>query len=309
MKRKKVLIIKLGHSETLCPEISRTCSLGDVLRSTVILNYLKEHEVTWLVDEMAIPLLLDNPHINRILPWNFETSLQLCHEHFDWVINLEKGAGICALVEGMNVWQRSGFRFNHTTGTADAHVDTERILALTLNKKDNHKVWQEYLAQLIRKKWKHNHRYIIPKRRVACENKIGLNFKVGTKWANKGWPIGHWHELAQVLENKKYKVSWQEGFDSLNKYMDWVASCSYIITTDSLGLHLALGFGKRVIGIFGPSPWKEVYMYGLGEIITPPSQIKCAPCFMDSCERNNECMYNISPSKVLKKVEELWPRK
>ena len=33
----KVLILKTGHSETLDPEISQNASLGDVLRSTVIL--------------------------------------------------------------------------------------------------------------------------------------------------------------------------------------------------------------------------------------------------------------------------------
>ena len=53
----KVLIIKLGYSETMDREISITSSLGDVLRTTVILNYLKSDEVTWVVDEKAFPLL------------------------------------------------------------------------------------------------------------------------------------------------------------------------------------------------------------------------------------------------------------
>lgn len=63
----KVLIIKLGYSETLDKEIGITTSLGDVLRSTVILNYLKGDDVTWLVDEKAYPLLKNNPWIKRIL--------------------------------------------------------------------------------------------------------------------------------------------------------------------------------------------------------------------------------------------------
>ena len=37
MKKQKVLIIKLGYSETLDPEIGRVPSLGDVMRTTVIL--------------------------------------------------------------------------------------------------------------------------------------------------------------------------------------------------------------------------------------------------------------------------------
>ncbi|HCJ65939.1 MAG TPA: glycosyl transferase, partial [Elusimicrobia bacterium] len=63
----KVLIIKLGYSETLDKEISVTSSLGDVLRTTIILNYFKNDVVTWLVDEKAYPLLEGNPYVKRIL--------------------------------------------------------------------------------------------------------------------------------------------------------------------------------------------------------------------------------------------------
>jgi len=57
MAKEKVLIIKLGYSETLVGEISRKTSLGDVLRSTVLLPNFKDAAITWLVDEKAIALL------------------------------------------------------------------------------------------------------------------------------------------------------------------------------------------------------------------------------------------------------------
>jgi hypothetical protein len=53
---KKVLIIKLGYSETLDSALSLTTSLGDVLRTTVILHFFKDWHITWLVDEKALPL-------------------------------------------------------------------------------------------------------------------------------------------------------------------------------------------------------------------------------------------------------------
>ncbi|MBE9531845.1 MAG: glycosyltransferase family 9 protein, partial [Proteobacteria bacterium] len=65
MAADKVLIIKLGYSETLVDEISRTTSLGDVLRSTVLLDHFKDSHITWLVDEQAIALLKGNPLIDR----------------------------------------------------------------------------------------------------------------------------------------------------------------------------------------------------------------------------------------------------
>ncbi len=100
----KVLIIKLGYSETLDPEIGDVSSLGDVLRSTVILHQFKNDHVTWLVDEKAYPLLEGNGYINRILIFNLISVLQLLSERYDTVINLEKSPGICSLADSINAW-------------------------------------------------------------------------------------------------------------------------------------------------------------------------------------------------------------
>lgn len=306
---KKVLIIKLGHSETLNPEISRTCSLGDVLRTTVILNYLKDYHVSWLVDDSAIPLLQGNPYINQILPWNLETYVQLRYETFDWVINLEKTPGMCALVEDTMAWNKSGFRFDSATGKAEAYADAENVLMISQSsdlKKNNGKYWQEYLAQLLRKTWKPEHKYYLKKRKVEEEYDVGLNFKVGKKWSNKAWGLSNWQALGRQLETRGQKVSWQEGSQNLEAYLDWIASCSCLITSDSLGLHVALALGKSVIGLFGPSSWKEVYMYGLGTIIHPGPEIPCAPCFQPRCSKATKaCMNSIKVHKVLEVYEEL----
>lgn len=66
---KKVLIIKLGYSETLDRSLSSTTSLRDVLRSTVILHFFKDSRVSWLVDKKASLLLENNKYIHRILAY------------------------------------------------------------------------------------------------------------------------------------------------------------------------------------------------------------------------------------------------
>ncbi|OHB97735.1 MAG: hypothetical protein A2W74_10010 [Planctomycetes bacterium RIFCSPLOWO2_12_38_17] len=90
MHKEKVLIIKLGYSETLDGEIGMNTSLGDILRSTVLLHLYKNAHVTWLVDEKASPLLRGNQFIYRILPYDLTSVLQLRLERFDTVINLKK---------------------------------------------------------------------------------------------------------------------------------------------------------------------------------------------------------------------------
>ena len=103
---KKTLIIKTGYSETLDKNISYKSSLGDVLRTTVILHLLKDNHVTWLVDEHAFKLLHGNPYIDRILIYNLTSVLQLQRERFDTVINFEKVPGLCALADSVNAWRR-----------------------------------------------------------------------------------------------------------------------------------------------------------------------------------------------------------
>ena len=71
----KILIVKLGYSETLDAEISRKSSLGDVLRTTVLLHAFKNDDVSWLVDEHAFPLLEGNPYIRQILVFDLISVL------------------------------------------------------------------------------------------------------------------------------------------------------------------------------------------------------------------------------------------
>ncbi len=63
--RKQVLIVKTGYSETLDQYTTGAVSLGDVLRTTVILHRFppETHAVTWLTDLKSLPLLKDNPYI------------------------------------------------------------------------------------------------------------------------------------------------------------------------------------------------------------------------------------------------------
>jgi heptosyltransferase II len=301
----KVLIIKLGYSETLDNEIGTSTSLGDVLRTTVILNYFKEDDVAWLVDEKAYPLLENNPYIRRIFIFNLESVLQLQHERFDTVINLEKGPGICAFSDSVNAWRRFGFRFDSGHGIAQAYDGAEKVLSLCLDlekKKGNLKYWQEALASMIGRKWDQEG-YVLgykPDNKVIYD--IGFNWSVGDKWKNKAWPQEYWHELEKSLKGE-YSVNWQKGLSNLHEYINWINSCRLIVTNDSLGMHLAIALKKKVLAFFGPSSSKEVYLYGLGKILLPKTSYNCIPCLQRKCHQKKNCMRFILPSTVKKHIE------
>jgi len=303
----KVLIIKLGYSETLDKEISTTSSLGDVLRTTVILNFFKHEKVSWLVDKRAAPLLEGNPYIRRLLVYNLETVLQLQRERFDTVINLEKVPGICALADSINAWRRYGFRFDEYKGAAQSYDGAEKVLSLSLHlkeKRESRKYWQEALTDIIGKEWQ-KEEYVLgyePKNKIIHD--IGFNWVTGTKWKNKSWPKEHWQELEGLLKGK-YSINWQEGLSNLHEYMRWINSCKLIITNDSLGMHLAIALKKKVLALFGSSSSKEVYLYDKGKIILPKVDYLCRPCLRSECSQKVHCMRFIKPKSVAREAEKI----
>jgi len=306
----KVLVIKLGYSETLDKEISTTSSLGDVLRTTVILHFLKHDNVTWLVDEKAYPLLKGNSYINRILVYRLESILELQRERFDTIINLEKVPGICALSDSIAAWRRFGFRFDEEKGTAQAYDGAERVLSLCLHmekKRSNEKYWQEALANMIGKKWK-NQEYILGyKPKSAVKYDVGFNWVTGKKWKNKSWPKEYWQELEAKIKSK-YSISWQKGLDDLYQYMEWINSCRLIVTNDSLGMHLAIALKKKIVALFGASSSKEVYFYNRGAILLPQVSYDCIPCLKQICFQKKNCLYFINPERVKKDIVKLLPK-
>lgn len=308
----KVLIIKLGYSETLDKDIRTTTSLGDVLRTTVILNFFKNDHVTWLVDEKAYPLLENNSYIRRILIFNLESVLQLQREKFDTIINLEKGPGICAFSDSINAWRRFGFRFDADKGVAQAYDGAEKVLSFCLDlekKKGSLKYWQDALASMIGKKWTENEEYIFGyKPRSSIKYDIGFNWAVGEKWPNKSWPEKYWKKLETLLKNK-HTISWQKGLNNLCEYMDWVNSCRLIVSHDSLGMHLAIALKKKIVALFGPTSSREIYLYGRGVKLLPKAVYDCIPCLNSQCIQKIHCMEFIKPEEVKAEIVRLLSEK
>jgi len=297
---KKVLIIKLGYSETLVSDMGRQPSLGDVLRTTVVLNLFKKENVSWLVDEVAFPLLKNNKYIPRILIYNSGTAELLKRERFDLVLNLEKDRDLCMLADSIEAKKHCGFRYCGRTGRVLYHRGSEeafRICNHYQTKQSNKKCWQRVIIEMAGGKWKRQ-KYILgykPDTKLLFD--VGLNWTVGAKWPHKAWPKGKWNELAKLIKTD-YTYSWQKGMESIYKYIGWINSCRIIVTADTLGLHIALALGKKVLALFGPTNPDETYLYGLGKKIMPESPYECVPCMKDVCDQKKNCMYYVSAHKV-----------
>jgi heptosyltransferase-2 len=305
-KPQKILIIKLGYSETLIPAVRQACSLGDVFRSTVLLHLFKNDHVTWLTDQAAIPLLEGNPYIQRILPFEPLSVMQIEEERFDRMINLEKIPGVCAMVGRIDAWAHYGFRFDKETGEAQAFERAHDALAMATRedfKKLQGKCWAEMLYSMLGKAWTGESYVLGYKPTTQVQHDLGFNIHVGELLPLKAWPSSHWDELAELVEGE-YTFSYQQHLEDLHGYMDWINSCRMLITNDSLGLYLGIALGKKVLGLFGPTPASDQSPHENLRIITPQLDLDCMPCLESTCARGDPCMKHLSPSEVFAAIRE-----
>lgn len=305
----KILLIKLGYSETLDPEVGKVTSLGDVLRTTPLLVALMERhpeaKITWLVDEAAVGLLAGNPLLDRILVADAFVPFQLMREKFDIVINLEKHPGVCALADMVDAWARYGFRFDVATGTYRAYEKGQAFLEYIRDKGQTlpaRAPWQQNLIEMLGLEWREQPYVLGNQPWQAIQFDVGLNHMVGSKWPTKRMPESRWTGIARALEALGLSVSWQQGLDNIHDYFQWLSSCRVVLTQDSLGLHLALALKRRVVGLFGPSDPLEVFLYGAGELLRHEG-CPHMPCGQPRCLWDEHCMSALDQERVVEAVQ------
>ena len=156
---------------------------------------------------------------------------------------------------------------------------------------------------------------------------VGLNTGSGNRWRMKQWPVAHCVDLLRRLarcrgirvllfggeeeaaRNAAIRKAAGGGLvdtgcgNSLREFIALVGLCDLLVTSDTLGLHVALGLGKKVVGLFGPTSSAEIDMYGRGVKIVP--DVDCACCYLRECVRRPSCMERISPATVLAAVKGL----
>jgi len=91
--------------------------------------------------------------------------------------------------------------------------------------------------------------------------------------------------------------------NDLGEFPALISVCGLFITTDSLGLHIALALKRKAICLVGPTSHHELGMYKLGEHVVAKS--KCICCYSPDCKSMNK----INTSEIVKKVFNLLEQK
>ncbi|WP_207512704.1 glycosyltransferase family 9 protein [Longitalea luteola] len=260
----KILLIKTGAA-------------GDVVRTTVLLNAL-QGSVTWVIDSRYSAILpVRHPNLHRVV--NLDNALEtLQHEIFDHTISLEEDP-VCALLACKIPTKKLTGIFlenKRLTYTPDSACWFDLSLVSTLGhsaaneaKKRNTASFQQLLLNMFGLPFTGEAYSIYRNIQIRPDHRvIGIETRVGVRWPNKGW--SGYPALTKKIQQLGYEVRLLEQRNTITAYLDDIAGCGFIISGDTLAMHVAMAYHIPSIAIFNCTSPAEIYDYGtLKKIVSP----------------------------------------
>jgi heptosyltransferase-2 len=282
----KTLIIKLGAA-------------GDVVRTTALLNVL-EGDIYWVTNEGNKVLLDGNPKIDKCVPWNDAVCLR--ELKYDLIINLEDSRDAAEMVNELKFSELYGAYLKKSgavcyTENARAWFDLSIISRFGKEKADqlklrNRKTYQELVFDGLGYAFQ-GEKYFLPEAvKTNLSGDIAIAPKAGDVWPMKNW--AYYRQLKGELEKAGFAVNFLPIRDTLLQHIGDIRNHRYLVSGDTLPMHLALGTGTRCLSIFiCTSPW-EIYDYGLQRKIASD----CLEEFFYKRDFNEKAVTSISIEEV-----------
>lgn len=157
---------------------------------------------------------------------------------------------------------------------------------------------------------------------------VGFNLGGADVFANKRWKMDRFMELRELIHRRwgprasilcfggpadQERLARAEalsdgsivntGSNSLARFAALLARCDALITGDSLGMHLCLAVGGKVLVLIGSTTPRELELYGRGRMLV--SDLPCAPCYKRTCAVRPDCMESFSAAQVMAGLEAL----
>ena len=322
--------------------VVKLAALGDVLRTCALLPALRRRHgddafITWVTEPAALPLVANQPLVDRALPLGVATIAGMTGRRFDAVYVLDKEDAATGL--GLMVTTARRYGFIHDTRGALAPANAEAGYYWRLGLDDDEKFfnsqlsYQQLLNDALGLDWSGERYELSPGREETLRANeiigdlggdrqalVGLNIGAGGVFAHKNWPLERYAELiesqperrflllggpreAAALERlARYGNAKNSGADNpLSVFAALCAACATVVTGDTLGLHVSLAVGTPVVALFGPTCPQEIELYGLGEKLVSPAD--CAPCYKRACDYTPSCMELITLEAVASALE------
>lgn len=335
---KRILIVKLA-------------AIGDVLRTTPLLTGLKraypQSHITWVVDKEAYPLLQNNPLIDRLLTFDFPSTLPLELETFDLVMGLEKEPRGAALVSRVKADVKKGFGLGPEGSIYPLNRASEYAFFLGLCDEEkfyrNQKTYPELIFEIAELDYQKDEYllFLSPEDIAFAEGfakkvglrkgevVIGLNTGAGGVFANKAWILEGYVKLIEKLAKEpktRLLLLGGPGERERNRKILRRVKKAVLDTgcENTLGQFAAL-IGLCDLVVTGDTTAlhlaiglkkKVVAIFGptcaqeielYGRGEKILSPISCSPCYRRKCDVLPNCMEAITVEEVMKKIRTLLP--
>jgi heptosyltransferase-2 len=266
------------------------------------------------------------------LKWDHNSILYTQHSSWDIAINLDKEKEAGALLKIIDAKEKYGFvlkdneiqpindlaQHKFATGMFDdvSKANTKSYLQEIFEICGFEHQGEPYLMDTHVEK---GYQWDLPKDKKI----IGLNTGCGGRWTTRLWTIDKWVELVALLKtqhpdahilllggeaedarNKEIKArsgAHYLGYFSLFEFINLVNHCHLVVTQVTMGMHITLALGKKIVlmnNIFNPN---EFDLFGKGEIVMPNKACKCF--YRGSCLDGTSCMEELPAAKIAEAVK------
>lgn len=206
--------------------IVKLAAKGDVLRTTPLARAVKQNRpdamVAWLTDPDALPLLRHNPHVDRLLPYDAASLVQLGAERFDRLVCLDKEPRAAALAMSVEAGRRHGFGWDPRGFLIPMGRRAEYLFRLGLSDelkfRRNRKSYQQMAVEAAGLEFAGQgyHYTVTPEESEwasaflakklgarAGRPWIGVNTGTGRAYPTKAWPAANQAKLIRELKRRK----------------------------------------------------------------------------------------------------------
>jgi ADP-heptose:LPS heptosyltransferase len=315
---KRILIIKLG-------------AIGDVIRTTPLVRaYRKLYpncKITWIT---LHPDILPAGDIDEILKLDLNAVLYVSNTRFDIAICLDKEKEAGGLMQMIQAGEKYGYELRDgeiqpvnshavhkfSTGLFD---DVSKANTLSYGQEIFDICGLPYTQEtyLLDNHSRENFEWDLDRSKPV----IGLNTGCGDRWTTRLWSTEKWVELIGLIKAAGYVPlllgGAQEdarnrelhektgarylGHFPLKQFINLIDQCDLVVTQVTMGMHLTIGLGKKIVlmnNIFNPA---EFDLFGKGEIVQPNKNCRCF--YRGTCIDGLSCMEELPASKVFSSLE------
>jgi len=195
-------------------------ALGDVLVTTTLLPVMKwkfsQSTIHWITKISSVPLLENNPFIDRIWIWNEDSRLILSQMKFDILFNADKNQNSCAFANQIIAQEKYGFGLNENGAIVPLNESAEYNYQMGLEDQlkftTNQRSGQDILAETFDLSFNRDE-YVLNLTDTEKDEVKSVRLKYGFK--KEDFVIGFNTGCSQKFPNKKLTI--EQNIDLINR--------------------------------------------------------------------------------------------